>query len=101
MKVTLLYLEGCPNWQQTEALVREALGRVGVPPSSLSLSIVASPEEADRLAFHGSPTVLVDGEDPFAEPGQQVGLTCRLYRTPAGPAGSPTLEQLVAAFSRP
>lgn len=38
-------------------------------------------EEAERLGFHGSPSILVDGVDVFAEPAG-VGLSCRIYRTP-------------------
>ncbi|HXH78738.1 hypothetical protein [Nocardioides sp.] len=55
-------------------------------------------EEAERVGFHGSPSILVDGVDAFAEPGDGVGLSCRIYRTPDGLAGAPTIEQLRAAL---
>jgi len=42
---------------------------------------------------------VVDGRDPFAKGGEQSGLACRLYSTPQGPAGSPTIEQLVELLS--
>jgi len=42
---------------------------------------------------------LVDGVDPFAEPGWEVGLSCRRYLTPDGYEGSPTLEQLRAVLA--
>lgn len=29
----------------------------------------------------GSPTLLIDGVDPFAAPGLTAGLSCRLYTT--------------------
>jgi len=32
----------------------------------------------------------------FAEPGAGVGLSCRIYRTPEGLAGAPTVDQLRA-----
>ena len=48
------------------------------------------------MGFHGSPSILVDGVDVFAEPGAGVGLSCRIYRTPEGLAGAPTLDQLRA-----
>ena len=41
----------------------------------------------------GSPTLLADGVDPFARPGQQPSLSCRLYldehghRSPAPSSG--------------
>lgn len=58
----------CPNWQETETRVREALRLAGAPATVLSLQTVSTPEDADRLGFRGSPTVLVDGVDPFASP---------------------------------
>jgi hypothetical protein len=45
--------------------------------------------------------VLVDGIDPFADERTHVGLACRMFRTPAGIAGSPTVEQLREAISGP
>jgi hypothetical protein len=56
---------------------------------------VATPEDAERLRFRGSPTVLVDGRDPFAEEDAPVGLSCRVFRTREGLQGAPTVEQLV------
>ena len=45
--------------------------------------------------MHGSPTLLVDGTDPFAVPGQPPSLSCRLYRDAAGRmSGTPTVEAL-------
>jgi hypothetical protein len=57
-------------------------------------------EQAERWRFRGSPSVLVDGTDPFAEPDSPVGLSCRLYRTPDGVAGSPSVSQLVEVLAR-
>jgi hypothetical protein len=64
----------------------------------LTFQRVETPEEAERLAFRGSPTILVNGVDPFAEPGTPIGLACRVYRTPAGGDGAPTLSQLTEAL---
>ena len=33
----------------------------------------------------GSPTLLVDGADPFARPGQPPSISCRLYLTTRPP----------------
>lgn len=44
--------------------------------------------------------MLVDGIDPFADERTHVGLACRMFRTPAGIAGSPTVEQLREAGTR-
>ena len=99
MKVELLYFDGCPSWLEADARLREALGAVGSGDVDIERVLVSTPKEAEEVGFHGSPTVLVDGVDPFAEPGAAVGLACRLYRTPAGLAGAPTVEQLVEVLA--
>jgi hypothetical protein len=98
MDVTLQYFDGCPNWQHTEGLLREALRDLGRAEARVYLRRVDSPEDAERLGFHGSPTILIDGADPFAEDDAAVGLMCRVYSTPNGLAGSPTIEQLAQAI---
>ena len=100
MDVTLLYFDGCPNWTVAEERVREALSQVGAPRDALRLQTVTTPEEAEELRFRGSPTLLVDGADPFADESAPVGLSCRVYPTPEGLAGSPTVEQIVSVLGR-
>ncbi len=96
--VHLLYFDGCPNWREADDRVREALRRVGADPGSLRHTVVATPEDAERLSFRGSPTFLVGGVDPFADPSASVGLACRVYATPDGLRGAPTVEQLLAVM---
>lgn len=91
MDVSLLYFDGCPSWHTTDRRLRELADELGF---DLDYRKVATPEAAQQLSFRGSPTVLVDGRDPFAQSDEPVGLSCRIYQTPDGPAGSPTLEQL-------
>lgn len=97
MNVTLLYFEGCPNWQ----VVDERLASIAAERSDITVThhVVESIEEAERLAFHGSPSILVDGVDVFADVDTAVGLSCRVYRTPEGPAGAPTVDQLRAVLT--
>ena len=91
-QVTIQYFQGCPHWQLAEERLRRvARGREDV---SIERQLVETTEDAEQLGFTGSPTILVDGVDPFAEPNQPVGLGCRVYQTPGGVAGSPTVEQL-------
>ncbi|NMM22433.1 MAG: thioredoxin family protein [Phycicoccus sp.] len=105
MNVSLLYFEGCPSWHEADDRLRQALDTTGHVDTPINYVLVSTPEEAERLQFRGSPTVLVDDVDPFAdlnnaEPNNAVGLACRLYRTEdGGRAGSPTLEQLISALS--
>lgn len=90
--VTLLYFDDCPNWRDADAHLR-TLEREH-PDLHITRRIVDTPEEAERTGFRGSPSILIDGVDPFADAGDPVGLSCRVYQTPDGPAGSPTLDQL-------
>lgn len=96
MEITLQYFDGCPNWMTTEQRLHELTdGRVDI---TVQRQLVNSFEEAETLGFHGSPTVLIDGDDPFAEQDAPVGLACRVYRSGFGLAGSPTVEQLKDAI---
>jgi len=81
MKVELLYFDGCPNWRETDQRLRQALQLVGRDDVLVERIRVSTPEEAQAIGFLGSPTVRINGADPFAEPGARVGLACRLFRT--------------------
>lgn len=92
MDVTLLYFDGCPHWLEVEARLRTLAAER--PDVHLHRRIVETPEEAQRMSFRGSPSILIDGVDPFATADDPVGLSCRVYQTLHGPAGAPTLDQL-------
>ncbi len=94
MDVTLLHLDGCPHRQVAGARLQEALTRTGRTAVRVEHRRVTTAEEAEAVGFRGSPTVLVHGRDPFADPDAPVGLSCRVYRTEAGLTGAPTVEQL-------
>jgi len=98
MKVELLYFNGCPHWKTADQRLRELAAERGI---EVGRRLIATPDEAREAGFRGSPTILIDGEDPFAEGDEPLGLSCRVYRTPAGIDGAPTLEQLRAALARP
>ena len=100
VEITLMYFEGCPGWQIAEANLHAALAALGRPDVSIRRQLIATVEEAERAGFIGSPTVLVDGRDPFAEPGRQPGLACRLYLSAHGMANAPNVEQLSEALER-
>ncbi len=99
MDVTVLYFDGCPSWQTAVERVEAASTAAGVPVQVSTLA-VTSHADARRLGFIGSPTILLDGADPFAQPGASPALACRLYTTPEGMAGSPTIDQLVEALTQ-
>ena len=98
MDVKVLFFDGCPNWEVADERLREALTQTGRGDVRVEHHRVTTPEEAETVRFRGSPTILVNGQDPFADPDAPVGLSCRVYRTDAGLAGAPTVEQLLTVL---
>jgi hypothetical protein len=68
----------CPNVKLLEERLAQVLG--GRQDVTVSRQVIADQDEAARRGMHGSPTILVDGVDPFAGPGQSASVSCRLYR---------------------
>lgn len=97
MDIVLLHVSDCPNVGLARERVAEASKRAGVEVHVEEV-LVADASEAEALGFSGSPTILLDGSDPFATGGGS-SLACRLYRTADGVEGSPTVEALVAVLS--
>jgi hypothetical protein len=73
--------------------------RAGLDERSLQYRDLARAEEAEFANFSGSPTILIDGRDPFASDSPPIGYACRVYRTPTGPEGAPSVEQLLSVLS--
>ena len=92
------YIEACPNWEVAVERVHVAMTRLGVTATDLTYEVIDTPEQAEATGFVGSPTILLNGRDPFAQPTASVGLSCRLFMTPDGLAGSPTVDQLMHAI---
>jgi hypothetical protein len=99
MKIELLYLDDCPNWRQTwEDIATVLHGHHLVV--DIDLIKVTSAEEAEQMAFSGSPTVRVDGfdVDPDA-PTSGFGLGYRIYAVEEDePEERPPKEWIAAAL---
>jgi hypothetical protein len=100
MHLTILGVPGCPNVKLLEEHLTQALkGRQDV---TISRHEIEDQDQAARRGMHGSPTLLVDGIDPFAGPGQHASMSCRLYRDGHGPTeGAPSVRQLREAIRHP
>ncbi|WNM23705.1 DF family (seleno)protein [Demequina capsici] len=98
MRVELLYFDGCPSWREAESRLIVALGRA-CGTSTVERVCVTDEAHAAALEFPGSPTFRVDGADLFPTADAVGGLSCRLYRTPEGLSGAPTVAQLVEALA--
>ena len=97
MRVVLQYFDGCPSWRVADDRLRRALQQLEVD-AEVIYERVETVEDARRLDFRGSPSLLVDGRDPFADQCAPVGLSCRIYQTQEGPRGAPSVDQLVAVL---
>ncbi|MFF0540563.1 organomercurial lyase [Streptomyces coelicoflavus] len=102
MKITVLTVADCPNAQPALERVTAVLdGR----EAQVELVEVADEAEAARLGMFGSPTILIDGTDPFAQPGASPSLSCRLYRdadgTVSGVPDEAALHQALAGTAVP
>ncbi|MGB7979777.1 MAG: thioredoxin family protein [Candidatus Nanopelagicales bacterium] len=98
--VTLQYYDDCPNWQTGRDRLLDAIDRLGRDSFEVDLRLITGYDQAVADGFRGSPSFVVNGRDPFADHHVPVGLTCRSYPTEAGPAGAPTLEQLLQVLER-
>lgn len=94
MFVEVRYVDGCPNAATAQRRLAAALAETGRGDVSVRLRRIDDERQAVLLGFTGSPTILVDGVDPFQAPAA-AALTCRLYPTPDGLAGCPTVDQLI------
>lgn len=92
MDLVLLTVPDCPNAAAFEEHLAVALAR---HPAAVVRRVVGDEREAVEAGMHGSPTLLIDGQDPFAAPGEPPSLSCRLYRDAAGRAAAvPSAEEL-------
>jgi hypothetical protein len=93
VRLTVLHTPDCPNAQplldELTALTSNMRG------AEVEVIEVHDEGTAHELGFHGSPTLLVEGHDPFPYETGETGLACRLYRgLGLEPRGYPSREQL-------
>jgi hypothetical protein len=99
VELTVLTVAGCPHAPLLEQRLAAALG--ARTDAQITRRVIADPDEAAAAGMHGSPTVLVDGRDPFALPGQPASLSCRFYDNGPGlREGAPSVTRLRQAIGR-
>ncbi|WP_416986314.1 hypothetical protein [Streptomyces sp. T028] len=99
MDIELLVVPDCPHAQPAADRLRQLLDGLGRHDLTFTTRVIADQAEAEAAGFTGSPTFLINGLDPFAEPDRAPGLTCRIYRTADGPAGVSASDQLRCALA--
>ena len=99
MQLTVLAVPDCPSAPVLEDRLATVLHNQ--PGVTVSRQVIGDEREAARWGMHGSPTLLIDGIDPFAAPGQPPSLSCRLYRDHDGHAsGAPSESELRLVIER-
>lgn len=97
MRLRILHVPDCPNVAVLEERLDGLLG--GRPGIEVVREVVDTDDAAAAAGMTGSPTLLVDGADPFAEPEQAPSVSCRLYRDEAGRLDrTPSASQLRRAL---
>lgn len=97
VEIEILHVADCPNLEVARQRVLEALEALGLSAAVREIE-VGSAADAVRLGMNGSPTVLVDGRDPFAGPAPSVA--CRLYRNGTNVEGAPSVAALAEVLAR-
>jgi hypothetical protein len=95
MKLEVLHIPDCPNLPP----LLERLAAVTDLP--VTTRVIDSDNEAAEFGMAGSPTLLINGVDPFATGDDgDCGVSCRLYRDQDGRiVPAPSVEQLRHAIT--
>ncbi len=93
MQIELLYFDSCPSWQTGLQNLKSALQLEGIE-AEVSLVNVQDDADAIRLEFLGSPSFRVNNVELWTETRETFALSCRVYPTPEGMKGWPTVEML-------
>jgi hypothetical protein len=94
VKITIQYFEGCPHWSLAEQRLLQAAQDLNVADLEIAREQITSMDDAARLDFQGSPTLLLEGRDAFPRSESSGVLSCRIYQTEEGPQGAPSVAQL-------
>lgn len=80
MKVEVLYVAECPSHPAAVKLVRDVLNSEGLA-AEIREVLVRDDSMAADLAFSGSPTIRINGQDVAGDSSQAkaFALSCRLY----------------------
>ena len=96
MRIEVLYVPGCQNYQPAFERLQAVLASEAVQDEIHSVP-VSTEAQAKNLLFPGSPTIRVNGKD--VDPGKTSvpALACRMY---ANRSGVPSEEVLRSAVGR-
>jgi hypothetical protein len=83
VEIRFLYSEECPSHDEALERLRKILNEEGIQ-AEVEVLRVETFEDAKRLRYPGSPTILIDGRDiePISNP--EYAPSCRAYRLEDG-----------------
>ena len=82
-RIKFLYWEECQSHDEALSRLRKVLAEDRID-AEIEIICVQSDEEAKRLHFAGSPTILVDGTDIQPPTTTHYAMTCRAYHLEDG-----------------
>ena len=83
MKIRFLYFEDCPSHDEALSRLKKCIDAEGVG-ADIEIVKVETADEAKKLRFVGSPTIIVDGLDIDPPVNPHYALSCRAYRLEDG-----------------
>ena len=98
LSIELLYFEDCPSYKMAQESLEKIIRNHNIE-AKVQLVRVETDQEARDHHFVGSPSIRVNGEDLFPVDRENYALGCRVYQTPDGMRGWPTVEMLEVAFA--
>lgn len=81
MRLQILFRPDCSHGELLRDRCAEALE---INPTDIEMVHVQTEDEATERGMHGSPTLLVDGTDPFATGESPITTACRLFYSAKG-----------------
>src|SRR5260370_21014106 len=99
MRIEILYVLGCSNYQPTFDRLQAVLAPEMVT-SGIQGIPVTTEVEAKALLFPGSPTVRVNGEDVEPQQMSVPSLACRLYQNRSGIPSEQLLRGAISDATR-
>lgn len=98
MRLELLHIDECPNSAKAYKRLEAALTALGRTDVEVHMRLLGSASDIKNTGFAGSPTITLNGADIFPNGASTSDLACRIYMTPNGYAGLPTIDQLTKAL---
>lgn len=83
LKIRFLYFEDCPSHDEALQRLQKCVKAEGIS-ADIEVLKVETADEAEKLQFVGSPTIIVDGFDIDPPVDPHYALTCRAYRLEDG-----------------